>query len=81
ELDQEDNGGFTPLQKASLSGHYQVVQFLLEKGCRRDSCSKEDLDTPLIDAVENAHLDVIELLLENGVNPHHANRHGKRAID
>jgi ankyrin repeat protein len=81
EVDQPDNGGFAPLQKAALEGHTDIVQFLLEKGCRRDCCSKDEQDTPLIDAVENGHLDVVKLLLDHGVNPHHQNKSGKRAID
>jgi ankyrin repeat protein len=81
ELDQEDNGGFAPLQKAALGGHVEVVKFLLDKGCRRECCSKDDRDTPLIDAVENGHIDVIKVLLSYGVNPHHANKKGVRAID
>jgi ankyrin repeat protein len=81
ELDQEDNGGFAPLQKAALEGHLEVVKFLLDKGCRRDCCSKDDRDTPLIDAVENGHLEVVKVLLNAGVNPHRANKKGVRAID
>jgi len=81
DLDVDDNGGFTPLQKAALYGHAQIVDFLLSKNCRVDCCSKEDRDTPLIDAVENNHLDVVKLLLKAGVNPHHQNKNGNRAID
>ena len=80
-LDQPDNGGFAPLQKAALGGHTDIVKFLLDKGCRRNCHSKDDRDTPLIDAVENGHLEVVRLLLSSGVNPHHANRKGDRAID
>jgi hypothetical protein len=81
ELDQEDNGGFTPLQKAALGGHTDVVKFLLDKGCRKDCHCKDNKDTPLIDAVENGHLEVVKLLLNAGVNPHHSNKKGVRAID
>ncbi|KIW06198.1 hypothetical protein, variant [Verruconis gallopava] len=81
EIDQTDNGGFAPLQKAALAGYADIVQFLLEKGCRKDCCSKDEQDTPLIDAVENGHVEVVRLLLEHGVNPHHQNKSGKRAID
>ncbi|KAF2183137.1 hypothetical protein K469DRAFT_711092 [Zopfia rhizophila CBS 207.26] len=81
ELDQEDFAGITPLQKAALHGWAEVVEFLIEKGCRTD-CESNDRDTPLIDAVENGHLDVVKLLLEKGkVNPHHQNKKGQRAID
>lgn len=81
ELDQADFAGITPLQKAALNGWAEVVEFLIEKGCRTD-CESGDRDTPLIDAVENGHLDVVKILLAKGhVNPHHQNKKGQRAID
>ncbi|ORY14924.1 hypothetical protein BCR34DRAFT_559700 [Clohesyomyces aquaticus] len=81
ELDQEDFAGIAPLQKASLHGWAPVVEFLISKGCKTD-CESNDRDTPLIDAVENGHLDVVRLLLsKGGVNPHHYNKKGQRAID
>jgi hypothetical protein len=81
ELNQADHGGYTPLQKAALEGHADVVQFLLEKGCRVDCYSTVEHDTPLIDAVENGHLDVVKILLKGNVKPHHQNKRGNRAID
>lgn len=81
ELDHADFAGIAPLQKAALHGYVDVVEFLLEKGCRTD-CASGERDTPLIDAVENGHLEVVKLLLERGrVNPHHQNNKGQRAID
>lgn len=81
ELDQADFAGITPLQKAALNGWAEVVEFLIEKGCRTD-CESGDRDTPLIDAVENGHLEVVKILLTKGnVNPHHQNKKGQRAID
>ncbi|KAF2274957.1 uncharacterized protein EI97DRAFT_434526 [Westerdykella ornata] len=81
ELDQEDFAGITPLQKAALNGHTEVVKFLLDKRCQTD-CEANNGDTPLIDAVENDHLEIVRLLLDQGhVNPHHQNKKGKRAID
>lgn len=81
ELNQVDYAGIAPLQKASLHGWAEVVEFLISKGCRTD-CESHDRDTPLIDAVENGHLEVVKLLLNYGhVNPHHQNKKGQRAID
>ncbi|KAJ8107535.1 hypothetical protein OPT61_g8800 [Boeremia exigua] len=81
ELDQADFAGITPLQKAALNGWAEVVEFLIEKGCRTN-CESGDRDTPLIDAVENGHLEVVKILLTKGnVNPHHQNKKGQRAID
>ncbi|KAF2114406.1 hypothetical protein BDV96DRAFT_576711 [Lophiotrema nucula] len=81
ELDQVDFAGIAPLQKAALHGWADVVEFLINKGCRTD-CESNDRDTPLIDATENGHLDVVKLLLNRGkVNPHHQNKKGQRAID
>lgn len=81
EIDVPDFAGITPLQKASLHGWEEVVEYLINKGCRTD-CESNDRDTPLIDAVENGHLDVVKLLLNEGrVNPHHQNKKGQRAID
>jgi ankyrin repeat protein len=81
ELDRADNGGFSPLQKAALNGYADIVQFLLDKGCRRNVFDKNERDTPLIDAVDCDHVEIVEILLKSGVNPHHQNKNGKRAID
>lgn len=80
ELDYADNSGVAPLQNAALKGYADIVEFLLAQGCRKD-CRSGNNDTPLIDAVENGHLDVVKLLLKHGVNPHHQNERGQRAID
>lgn len=80
ELDYADNSGVAPLQNAALKGYADIVEFLLAQGCRKD-CRSGNMDTPLIDAVENGHIDVIKILLSHGVNPHHQNERGQRAID
>ncbi|KAF1999811.1 hypothetical protein P154DRAFT_523114 [Amniculicola lignicola CBS 123094] len=81
ELDQADFADITPLQKAALHGWDDVVQWLIEQGCRTNTVNDQG-DTPLIDAVENGHLRVVQLLLNQGrVNPHRQNKKGDRAID
>jgi ankyrin repeat protein len=80
-IDQGDYAGITPLQKASLNGHYKVVEYLLNQGCNAH-CMAGNRDTPLIDAAENGHIDIVKLLLKKGqVNPHHQNKKGQRALD
>ncbi|KAF2091793.1 ankyrin, partial [Saccharata proteae CBS 121410] len=81
ELDTPDYAGITPLQKASLNGHDDIVQFLLEKDCQTDCHDFVDQDTPLIDAVCNGHLEVVKLLLWKAkVDPTHENKLGKTAL-
>ncbi|KAH7068353.1 hypothetical protein BKA63DRAFT_112495 [Paraphoma chrysanthemicola] len=80
ELDLHDYTGITPLQKAAIHGWDDIVAFLLGEGCRTD-CMSIDRDTPLIGATENSYLHVIKLLLSKGVDPHHQNNKGQRAID
>lgn len=80
DINQPDNAGNTPLQIASLEGFTDVVRFLLESGAEVDT-RNIDLDTPLIDAVENGHLAVVELLLKHGANPRLANAKGDEPFD
>ncbi|KAL1632365.1 hypothetical protein SLS56_003780 [Neofusicoccum ribis] len=81
ELDAPDYAGVTPLQKASLNGHEDIVEFLLNKGCATDGHDWLDHDTPLIDATQNGHVDVVKLLLWKArVDPMYENKHFKTAL-
>ncbi|OJD36311.1 ankyrin repeat protein [Diplodia corticola] len=81
ELDSPDYAGVTPLQKASLNGHEDIVEFLLDKGCATDGHDWLDHDTPLIDATQNGHVEVIKLLLWKArVDPTYENKHFKTAL-
>lgn len=48
---------------AAYKGHYDVVQYLLEKGANK---YKEELHTALMEASMDGHYEVAKLLLDNG---------------
>ncbi|KAH0559577.1 hypothetical protein GP486_003905 [Trichoglossum hirsutum] len=75
-----DNAGNTPLQIASLEGHVNAVEALLQAGCDVD-CRNNEKDTPLIDAIENSRLEVVRLLLRYGANPRLVNAKGFEPLD
>ncbi|OBT81797.1 hypothetical protein VE02_09629 [Pseudogymnoascus sp. 03VT05] len=79
DLDQPDAARNTPLQCASLNGHEDIVQMLLQNGCNIH-CKNDLGDSPLLDAVENGHLEVIKLLLDAGVDPRARNKLGEEPI-
>ncbi len=80
DLNFADYAGNTPLQVASLNGHENIVQLLIEAGCNLD-CRNSDKETPLLDAVENGHLGVVKLLLKAGVNPRKADAEGHEPLE
>ncbi|KAI0480767.1 hypothetical protein GGR56DRAFT_289427 [Xylariaceae sp. FL0804] len=80
DLNFADYAGNTPLQVASLNGHEDIVQLLVEAGCNLD-CRNSDKETPLLDAVENGHLGVVKLLLAAGVNPRKADAEGHEPLE
>lgn len=80
-LNAEDNAGYIPLHEASLCGNTNVVRFLLSVGSWVDVQSTQELDTPLMDAVENGHLEVVRLLLEKGADPKKRNKSGADALE
>ncbi|RWA14215.1 hypothetical protein EKO27_g902 [Xylaria grammica] len=80
DLNFADYAGNTPLQVASLNGHEEIVQLLIEAGCNLD-CRNSDKETPLLDAVENGHLGVVKLLLKAGVNPRKADAEGHEPLE
>ena len=80
DIDTPDNAGNTPLQIASLAGQDEVVELLLDAGCDT-ACRNIDLDTPLIDAVENSHFAVVKLLLKAGVDPRQRNAKGQEPLE
>lgn len=56
------------LQLASLQGHLEVMDRLLNHGASVYARSREGEQTPLMFAAANGHLDAVKLLLNSGAN-------------
>lgn len=80
DLNFADYAGNAPLQIASLNGHENIVQLLIDAGCDLN-CRNSDKETPLLDAVENGHLGVVKILLKAGVNPRKADAEGHEPLE
>ena len=80
DLDIPDNAGNTPLQIASLEGKSKIVKMLLDARCDI-TCKNIDMDSPLIDAVENGHLEVVRMLLKAGLDPRQCNTRGEEPLE
>ncbi|MDO4503755.1 MAG: ankyrin repeat domain-containing protein [Clostridia bacterium] len=67
DINTRDNMGFTALQYASLSGHMNIVSFLIVNGA--DVNLGNDFKyTALHYAIMNGHKDVAEFLIKYGAN-------------
>ena len=55
----------TPLHRAAFKGHWNVVNYLLERGA---DVNANNGDTPLHWAVYGGHADIVSVLLSNGAN-------------
>jgi ankyrin repeat protein len=66
DVNAKDNvGGETPLWAASITGHRDTVQVLLDHGAAVNARSKNG-ETPLTVAISEHHRDVAELLRQHG---------------
>jgi ankyrin repeat protein len=70
----------TPLHKASINGHADVVELLLKHGAHVDATSWYG-STPLHYAAYNGHANIVKLLLENCADPSVENNIGKKPAD
>jgi len=70
----------TPLHKASINGHADVVELLLKHGAYVNATSFYG-STPLHYAAYNGHANVVKLLLESCADPSAKNNKGETAAD
>lgn len=70
-----DEDGRSLLHAAASSGNLQLVQFLLDKGCREMVNTQDDEGwSPLHSAVSAGHISIAELLISCGEGSHAASR-------
>lgn len=77
---KKNRDGSTPLQKASLNGHAEVVQLLLKSRANPNEADYYGY-TPLHEASLKGHQVVVQILLEGGAEPHVANKYGQTPPD
>ena len=71
--------GFTALMFASVNGHSEIVQLLLNAKAKPD-LQTDNGETALYVAAVRGYPDIVQLLLEYGADPNISTRHGKTAI-
>jgi len=75
-IDAMDSNHCTPLHRAVINGHLEVVRALLSYGAAANA-SPHAARSPLLAAVERGHFDITALLLEHSANVatiHHSSR-------
>lgn len=68
EIDARGRYGATPLSCASIRGHYDIAELLVDEGADVNfRAETDDLgETPLHQAAVKGYTDIVELLLDNG---------------
>ena len=66
DVNFSDNVGWTPLYRAAIKGHVEVVKMLLDAGADIEKTTSGI--TPLCWAADNGKTEVVKLLLERGAN-------------
>ena len=79
-VDVQDKGHFTPLHLATLKGHVEVINKLLENHADIDARTTKG-NTPLHLAAESGNLEVVEALIAKNANVDLKNEEGKAASD
>jgi serine/threonine-protein phosphatase 6 regulatory ankyrin repeat subunit B len=66
-LDFADEDGLTPLMRASLVGHHQIVDLLCEAKASVDAVNKDGY-TALMLASAEGHVQIVKILLSRGAD-------------
>ncbi|MFC1492769.1 ankyrin repeat domain-containing protein [candidate division KSB1 bacterium] len=65
KLESLDTGGYTPLLRAAIGGHTDLVEYLIDKGANIEAKERYQM-TPLFWAINQKHTDTAKLLIEKG---------------
>merc|ERR1712170_66419 len=79
KVEEQDPSGFQAVGLASLKGHANLCQILLDKKADVNAKDK-DGETPLMKASAQGHLEVVRLLLSAGADPDAIDRNDMSAI-
>tara|TARA_B100001540_G_scaffold188818_1_gene166502 strand:+ start:258 stop:1304 length:1047 start_codon:yes stop_codon:yes gene_type:complete len=79
-LETRDLEGCSPLHYAALSGHKEIVEFLLNKNVNINPLDKGGI-SPLFGAVLGGHIEIINILLKNGADKSFINDEGESLLD
>ena len=81
DVNASNFAGWTPLHRAAIKGHTQIIQLLIANGA--DVNAKHDAfgTTPLHYAAEEGHKKIAELLITKGANVNLLDRFKKTPLD
>jgi ankyrin repeat protein len=78
-LDFADEDGLTPLMRASLVGHHQIVDLLCEAKASVDAVNKDGY-TALMLASAEGHVQIVKILLSRGADVNIQDKDGSTAL-
>ncbi|XP_034060437.1 ankyrin repeat domain-containing protein 6b isoform X1 [Gymnodraco acuticeps] len=79
DLDIQDDGGQTALQRAAVVGNYAVINALIQEGCALDRQDK-DGNTALHEVSWHGFSQSLKVLVKAGANAHAKNKAGNTAL-
>ncbi|KAK1889242.1 Ankyrin repeat domain containing protein 6 [Dissostichus eleginoides] len=79
DLDIQDDGGQTALQRAAVVGNYDVINALIQEGCALDRQDK-DGNTALHEVSWHGFSQSLKVLVKAGANAHAKNKAGNTAL-
>ena len=79
-VDAANGDGFTALNAASITGHTDIVSYLLAKGANPDKQVGPKKTSVLMNAIEDGHTESVDLLLQSGADPNLADSQGNTAL-
>ena len=67
DVNAKDEDGLTPLHRAALAGHKEIVELLITNGAEVNAKDGDGF-TPLVFAVDIGHKEIVEILIAKGAD-------------